>query len=118
MVLDLNLFLGIPGLGVYSTLDFSRYPLLKSTLLNNCNITHVINDVYMLNKGTFIKECLEYTVKARTSSFPIINHSTYTIKSILNGKNGKVNLVLRDVAIIKGFHVNIVFKALLYKKGT
>jgi hypothetical protein len=79
---------------------------------------HVMNDVHILDKGTFIKECPRHTVKARTSSFPIIDHGTRTIKSILNGKNDKVNLVLRDVAIIKGFHVNIVFKALLYKKGT
>jgi hypothetical protein len=76
-----------------------------------------MNDVYMLDKGTFVKERLGHTVKARTSSLPIINRNTCTIKSILNGKNGKVNLVLRDVVIVKGFHVNIVFKALLYKKG-
>jgi len=118
MVLDLNLFLGTLRLGVYSILDFSWYPLLESTLLNNCDATHVVNDVYILDKGTFVKECPGYTVKARTSSFPIIGHGTCTIKSILNGKNGKVNLVLRDVTVVKGFHVNIVFKALLYKKGT
>jgi hypothetical protein len=110
--------LEILKLRVYLILDFSRYPLLKSTLLNNYNIMHVINDVYILNKGTFIKECFKHVIKARTSSFLIINHGTCTIKSILNGKNGKVNLVLKDMAIIKGFHVNIVFKALLYKKGT
>jgi small nuclear ribonucleoprotein (snRNP)-like protein len=72
----------------------------------------------MLDKGTFIKECPRHTVKARTSSLSIINRDTRTIKSILNGKNDKVNLVLRDVTVIKGFHVNIVFKALLYKKRT
>jgi hypothetical protein len=118
MVLDLNFFLRALRLKVYLILDFSRYPLLKSTLLDNYSITHVINNVYILNKGTFIKECLKHIIKARTSSFLIINHNTYTIKSILNEKNGKVNLVLRDVAIIKGFYMNIVFKALLYKKGT
>jgi hypothetical protein len=118
MVLDLNLFLGALGLRVYLTLDFSWHLLLKSTLLNNCGTMHVINDVYMFNEGTFIKECLECTVKARTSSLLIISHSTCTIKSILNGKNGKVDLVLRDVTIVKGFYMNIVFKALLYKKGT
>jgi hypothetical protein len=79
---------------------------------------HVINDIYILDKGTFIKECLKCIVKARTSSLSIINYNTCIIKSILNGKNGKVNLVLRDIIIIKGFHVNIVFKAFLYKKGT
>jgi hypothetical protein len=72
----------------------------------------------MFNKGTFIKECLKHIIKARTSSLLIIGHGTYTIKSILNEKNDKINLILRDMVIIKGFHVNIVFKALLYKKGT
>ena len=38
------------------------------------------------------------------------------IKSILNEKKDKVNLILNDIIIIKGFHVNIVLKALLYKK--
>jgi hypothetical protein len=117
MVLDLNLFLGALGLGVYLTLDFSRHPLLESTLLDNCGVTHVMNDVYMLDKGTFVKERLRRAVKARTSSLPIIGRDTRTIKSILNGKNGKVDLVLRDVTVIEGFHVNIVFKALLCKKG-
>jgi hypothetical protein len=118
MVLDLNLFLGALGLGVYLTLDFSRHPLSESTLLNNCDITYVINDVYMLDKGTFIKECPRRIIEARTSSLLIIGHDTCMIKSILNGKNGKVNLVLRDVIVVKGFYVNIVFEALLYKKGT
>jgi hypothetical protein len=118
MVLDLNFFLRVLKLRVYLTLDFSRHPLLKSTLLNNYNVTHVINDVYILDKGTFIKECLKRIIKARTLSLLIIDYSTRIIKSILNEKNNKVNLVLRDMTIIKGFHVNIVFKALLYKKGT
>jgi hypothetical protein len=86
-------------------------------LLDNYGAIHVINDVRILDKGTFIKECPGRTVKAGTSSLPIISRSTRTIKSILNGKNGKVNLVLNNVAVIEGFHVNIVSKALLYKKG-
>ena len=65
----------------------------------------------------FIKECLKCTIKARTLSLLIINRDTCTIKSILNGKNNKVNLVLNNIIIVKGFYVNIVFKALLYKKG-
>jgi hypothetical protein len=71
----------------------------------------------MLNEGTFIKELPRRTVEARSSSLPVIGHGTCTIKSILNGKNSKVDLVLRNVVIIEGFHVNIMFKALLHKKG-
>ena len=75
-----------------------------------------MNDVYLLDKGSFVLERLRYTIKVRSSSFLILNRDTYTIKSILNGKRDKVDLVLNDVAIVKGFHVNIVLKALLYKK--
>jgi hypothetical protein len=70
----------------------------------------------MLNKGTFVKECPGHIIKAGTSSLLIISYSTHIIKSILNGKNSKVNLVLNNVIVIEGFHVNIIFKALLYKK--
>jgi hypothetical protein len=117
MVLDLNLILGALGIKVYLILDFLRYPLLKSILLDNCGVTHVVNDVRLLDKGSFILERLRYIVKARSSSLLILGRDTYIIKSILNGKRGKVNLVLNNVAIMEGFHVNIILKALLYKRG-
>ncbi len=71
----------------------------------------------MLNKGMFIKERPRYIVKAGTSSLLIISYSTRIIKSILNGKNNKVNLILNNIVVIKGFYINIISKALLYKKG-
>jgi hypothetical protein len=116
-VLDPMLFMGAPGLGVFSTLDFSRHPLSESTLLDNCGAPHVVNDVRMLDEGTFVKERPGRTVEAGSSSLPIIGRGTRTIKSILNGKNGKADLILRDVAVVEGFHVNIVSEALLRKKG-
>jgi hypothetical protein len=76
----------------------------------------VVNDVQMLNKGTFIKELFRCIIKVRSLSFLIINCNTCMIKSILNKKNNKVDLVLRNIVIIKGFYMNIIFKALLYKK--
>ena len=71
----------------------------------------------MLNKGTFIKERPRYIVKAGTSSLLIISYSTRIIKSILNKKNSKVNLILNNIVVVKGFYINIISKALLYKKG-
>jgi hypothetical protein len=71
----------------------------------------------MLDKGTFVKELPRCTIKARSSSLLVIGHNTCTIKSILNRKNNKVDLVLRNVIVIKGFYMNIISKALLYKKG-
>jgi hypothetical protein len=117
LVLNLILFIRAPRLGVYSTLDFLQHLLSESTLLDNCNAMHVVNDVQMLNERTFIKELPRCTVKARSSSLLVIGRNTYTIKSILNRKNSKVDLVLRNMVMVKGFHVNIMFKALLYKKG-
>jgi hypothetical protein len=111
------LFMRALGLRVYLILDFSWHLLLKSMLLNNYSAMYVINDVQMLDKGTFIKELLKCIIKVRSSSLLVISRNTCTIKSILNGKNSKVNLVLRNVIVVKGFHVNIMFKALLYKKG-
>jgi hypothetical protein len=71
----------------------------------------------MLDKGTFIKELLKRIIEARSSSLLVISRNTCTIKSILNRKNNKVNLILRNVAMVEGFHMNIMFKALLHKKG-
>jgi hypothetical protein len=85
-------------------------------LLDNYNTTHVVNDIQMLDEEIFIKELPGCTIKARSSSLLVISHSTCTIKSILNGKNSKVNLVLKNMIIVKGFHVNIMSEALLYKK--
>ena len=47
----------------------------------------------------------------------INKHFKYIIKNILNKKNNKVNLIIINIIIIKGFYINIIFKALLYKKG-
>jgi hypothetical protein len=48
----------------------------------------------------------------------ITRRGTCTFKGLFNKRDGKrVNLVLRDVAIIKSFYINIVLKALLFKKG-
>jgi hypothetical protein len=48
----------------------------------------------------------------------ITRHGTRTSKGLFNKRDSKkVNLILRDVVVIKGFYVNIVLKALLFKKG-
>ena len=117
MVLDPNLTLGIPGIGVYSILDFSRYPLSESILLDNYGAMYIVNDIRLLDKGLFVPEYPGYIVKAGSSSLPILGRDTRIIKSILNGKKDKVDLVLNNVTVIEGFHVNIVSETLLYKRG-
>jgi hypothetical protein len=57
-------------------------------------------------------------MEVRTFMLLITRHGTRTFKGLFNKRDGKrVNLVLRDVAVVKGFHVNIVSEALLFKKG-
>jgi hypothetical protein len=65
----------------------------------------------------FIKERFKVIIKVGTLSLLIISYNTYIIKGILNRKNRKVNLILLDIMVIKGFLLNIISKALFYKKG-
>jgi ABC-type amino acid transport substrate-binding protein len=77
-----------------------------------------MNDVKRLDKASFIKSLMTNTVEASITSLPILRRSTCTFKGLLNGiKSKKVDLILLDVAIVKGFLINIVLKALFYKKG-
>jgi hypothetical protein len=79
---------------------------------------HLMNDVKRLDKASFIKSLVTDTVEASITLLLILRRGTRTFKGLLNGIKGKkVDLILLDVAIIKGFLINIILKALLYKKG-
>jgi hypothetical protein len=79
---------------------------------------HLINDVKRLDKGSFIKFLVINTIKASITLLLILRHSTRIFKGLLNKSKGrKVDLILLNIAIIKGFLINIVLKALFYKKG-
>jgi hypothetical protein len=57
-------------------------------------------------------------IKASITLLPILRRGTCTFKGLLNkSKSKKVNLILLNIAIIKGFLINIVLEALFYKKG-
>jgi hypothetical protein len=87
-------------------------------LFNNYNTTHLVNNKKRLNKGSFIKLLIELVIKARTFILLITRHGTRTFKGLFNKRDNKrVNLVFRDVIIIKGFYINIVLEALFFKKG-
>jgi hypothetical protein len=94
-------------------LEFLKHLLLESIMLDNCNAIHLMNDVRKLNEGTYMPSSLGSTIKSRTQSILMINYSTCMIKGILNNKNNKGDLILRNVIIIEGFIINIVSKALL-----
>jgi hypothetical protein len=65
MMLNPKLFSGTRTL-VTSILEFSKHPLLESTMLDNCDTTHLVNDVRKLDKGTYIPSLPRLTIESRT----------------------------------------------------
>jgi hypothetical protein len=117
-LLDLILITAGLGIRIYATLDFLKHLLLESTLFNNYNAIHLVNNKERLNKGNFVKLLIKLVVKAKTFILLILRHGTCTFKGLFNKRDSKrVNLILRDVVVVKGFYINIVLKALLFKKG-
>jgi hypothetical protein len=115
-----NLILITAGLiiKIYAILNFLKHLLLESTLFDNCNTIHLVNNKKRFDKGSFIKLLVKLIIKARTFILLIIRHGTCTFKGLFNKRNNKrVNLILYNIVIIKGFYINIVLKALLFKKG-
>jgi hypothetical protein len=98
-------------------LDFLRYPLLASTLLDNCSAIHLVNSKDLLKLRSFVKALFNKCIKAGSSSFLILEYSIKVIKKAINGAAGLniKDLHLSDIIIIKGFYINIVFKACLNK---
>jgi hypothetical protein len=107
-----------PSIRIYATLDFLKHLLLESTLFDNYSAMYLVNNKERLNKGSFVKLLVELVIEARTFVLLIIRRGTRTFKGLFNKRDSKrVNLVLYDVAIVKGFYINIVLEALLFEKG-
>jgi hypothetical protein len=87
-------------------------------LFNNYSVIYLVNNKKRLNKGSFVKLLVKLVIKVRTFILLITRHGTCTFKGLFNKRDSKkVNLILRDVVIVKGFYINIVLEALLFKKG-
>jgi hypothetical protein len=79
---------------------------------------HLVNDVKSLDKASFIKSLVTNIIKASITLLLILKRGTCTFKGLLNkSKSKKVDFILFNIAIVKGFLINIVLKALLYKKS-
>ncbi len=106
------------ALGVYTALSTTQHPLSQSTLLDNCGALHLVNTIDLLEPGTFQPSTGKF-VEAGTTDFPIIGYGKRVIRKILNGPRGErsEDLELSNVAVVEGFHTNIVSEALLHKKG-
>jgi hypothetical protein len=98
-------------------LDFSRYPLSTSTLLNNYNAIHLINNKELLELRSFIKVAYNKCIEAGSFSLLILGHSKKVIKKVLNNiaSLNSEDLTLLNIIIVKGFYINIVSKARLNK---
>jgi hypothetical protein len=94
-------------------LDFVKYPLLVSTLLDNYKAIHLVNNKNLLKLGLFVKASYNKYIKAESSSLLILRRSIKVIRKTLNGTSSfsLANLVLNDIIIIKGFYINIILKA-------
>jgi hypothetical protein len=99
--------------GVYIMLDFLRYPLFTSILLNNCNAIYLVNSKDLLKLRSFIKVAYNKCVEASSFSLLILGYSKRVIKKSLNNiaSLNLKDLVLLNIIIIKGFYINIIFKA-------
>jgi hypothetical protein len=100
-------------------LDFLRYPLSASTLLDNCSATHLVNSKDLLKLRSFVKALFNKCVEAGSLSLLILGRGTKVIKKAINGAAGPniKNLCLFDIIVIKGFYINIVSEARLNKIG-
>jgi hypothetical protein len=86
-------------------LDFLKYLLLASTLLDNYSTIHLINSKDLLKLGSFVKALFSKYIKV--------------IKKAINkaiSPNIK-DLRLFNIIVIKGFYINIVSEACLNKIG-
>lgn len=118
-IIDPKLLRNIQSAGMFSTTDFDAHPLSNSTILDGGGALHLVNSKDLLVKGSYEKSTSLFCVEAGTQSYPIDGYGTRIIKGALNGENGKgtEDLIMHNVALVEGFHVNIVSEARLHQAG-
>ena len=94
---------------IYATMHYRKYPLLKSTLLNNCRVMHLVNSKDKLKPETFEQASSELVVECKTLSLPIIKFEKCIIRGIFKGEFK--DLTLNCIAIVKDFYINIILEA-------
>jgi hypothetical protein len=90
--------------------------LADSTILDNGAIINLINDKTKLELELFIKaSSLSAIVECGTQRLLIIGHGTRVLRGVFN--QGKRDLILNNVAVVKGFYTNIVLEYKLRSLG-
>jgi len=86
-------------------------------LLNNYNITHLINSKELLELSSFTKVAYNKCVEAGSFSLLILRYNKRVIKKALNNiaNLNLKDLTLSDIIVIKGFYINIISEARLNK---
>jgi len=94
-------------------LDFARYPLLASILLDNYKAIYLVNNKDLLKPRLFIKAFYTKYIKPGSSSLLILGYSTKIIRKALNSTSSLslIDLILKNIVVIKGFYINIILKA-------
>ena len=82
-------------------------------LLNNYNITHLINSKELLELSSFTKVAYNKCVEAGSFSLLILRYNKRVIKKALNNiaNLNLKDLTLSDIIVIKGFYINIISEA-------
>jgi hypothetical protein len=100
-------------------MDFNAHPLLASTIFDGGGAIYLVNSLNIIKPRSFVQSKGISTVEAGTQTLTILGRGTRRIVSALyraQGKNTK-DLILTNVVVIEGFHLNIVLEALLKAKG-
>jgi hypothetical protein len=87
-------------------------------LLDNYRATYLVNDKALLVKKSIVKSSLDNVVKLSTQILPIFGQGRRLFKNTLYRENKRFikDLKLVDVIVVKGFHINIIAEAALFKQ--
>ncbi|KAK0706757.1 hypothetical protein B0T26DRAFT_756217 [Lasiosphaeria miniovina] len=102
-----------------NAVNYGPHPLSQSIIFDIGASIYVVNSKALLKPGTFTPSTDEDFIQVGDSYLAIEGRGTWFIKNALNGPNGMntVDLTLEDMAVIAGFHVNIVSDTVLYNKA-
>lgn len=105
----------------YSIVNTNYHLYSKSTLIDNCALVYIVNNQSLIDIGTFVASNpsnVLNNVSIGTSLLGVQGFGTRTFKRALRTSNSNlVDLVLKNVYVIKNFHVNIISEARLLEKG-
>jgi hypothetical protein len=85
--------------------------LSASILFNNYSTTYLVNSVDLLDDSIFKRLGPENTIEAGISVLLVIKRGKHIFKKYLENR---ANLILSEIAVVKGFYINIVSEARLY----